>query len=71
MEALEIVRDIIKRRYSLLPYWYGLFYDAYKTGISPMRPVWVEFPDDEETFDLDMQVHVVSLTVLICLLRSS
>ncbi len=34
-----------------------------------MRPVWVEFPDDEETFDLDTQVRVVSLTVLICLLK--
>lgn len=31
------IRAAIRRRYSLLPYWYTLFRQAYLSGAPPMR----------------------------------
>ena len=45
-----IVREAIRRRYALLPYWYTLFREADQSGIPPMRPLWVEFPKDSQGF---------------------
>ncbi len=42
-------RIAIQRRYRLLPYIYTLFYDAHKTGIPVMNPV---FFDDPSNLDL-------------------
>eukprot|EP00052_Salpingoeca_macrocollata_P012108 m.93763 g.93763 ORF g.93763 m.93763 type:complete len:899 (-) comp18337_c0_seq5:40-2736(-) len=55
-----IVRDAVRQRYMLLPYWYTLFYDASATGLPVMRPLWVEFPTDEQTFAVDTQFMVGS-----------
>jgi len=38
-------------RYSLLPYFYTLFREASVNGIPVMRPLWLEFPDDKETYN--------------------
>ena len=38
-------------RYSLLPYYYTLFQEASVTGVPIMRPLWLEFPDDKETYN--------------------
>ncbi|KAK6766925.1 hypothetical protein RB195_026284 [Necator americanus] len=53
--ATEAIRDAIKRRYQMLPYWYTLFYEHTFTGKPPMRPFWMEFADDESSFDEDRQ----------------
>jgi len=45
-----IVRDAIRRRYALLPYWYTLFREAAETGTPLMRPLWVVFPKDPAGF---------------------
>jgi len=45
------MREAIHLRYSLLPYYYTLFKEASVSGIPVMRPLWLEFPDDEETFN--------------------
>lgn len=45
-----LVREAIRRRYALLPYWYTLFREAAQTGVPPMRPLWVEFPKDPQGF---------------------
>uniref|UniRef100_A0A915BUK4 DUF5110 domain-containing protein n=3 Tax=Parascaris univalens TaxID=6257 RepID=A0A915BUK4_PARUN len=45
------IRDAIRQRYSLLPYWYTLFYEHTLTGKPVMRPLWAEFPDDENAYD--------------------
>ncbi|XP_048380858.2 neutral alpha-glucosidase AB isoform X2 [Stegostoma tigrinum] len=50
-----IIRTAIRERYSLLPFWYTLFYHAYRTGEPVMRAMWVQFPDDMNTFSLDDQ----------------
>ncbi|XP_064599881.1 neutral alpha-glucosidase AB-like [Liolophura sinensis] len=52
-ENMKIIRHVIRERYALLPYWYTLFYEGSKGGPPPMRPLWVEFPQDKETFPID------------------
>ncbi|KAF8356264.1 aagr-4, partial [Pristionchus pacificus] len=51
----DVIRDAIRTRYSFLPYWYTLFYEHTKTGLSPMRPLWMEFPEDETCHDEDRE----------------
>ncbi|KAJ6815921.1 putative glucan 1,3-alpha-glucosidase [Iris pallida] len=46
-----LMREAIHVRYSLLPYYYTLFREASVSGIPIMRPLWLEFPDDKETFN--------------------
>ncbi|KAJ6830518.1 putative glucan 1,3-alpha-glucosidase [Iris pallida] len=46
-----LMREAIHIRYSLLPYYYTLFREASVSGIPIMRPLWLEFPDDKETFN--------------------
>lgn len=47
----QMMREAIYNRYSLLPYYYTLFREASLSGIPVMRPLWLEFPDDKETFN--------------------
>ncbi|WOK93069.1 hypothetical protein Cni_G01762 [Canna indica] len=46
-----LMREAIHIRYSLLPYYYTLFREASVSGIPIMRPLWLEFPADKETYD--------------------
>uniref|UniRef100_A0AAR2JC93 Neutral alpha-glucosidase AB n=1 Tax=Pygocentrus nattereri TaxID=42514 RepID=A0AAR2JC93_PYGNA len=52
-ENTALIRDAIRQRYTLLPYWYQQFYQAHKTGQPVMRPLWVEYPKDTATFTID------------------
>ncbi|XP_014903252.1 neutral alpha-glucosidase AB isoform X1 [Poecilia latipinna] len=52
-ENTALIREVIRQRYTFLPYWYQLFYLAYHTGEPVMRPLWVEYPQDPATFALD------------------
>ncbi|CAN0083952.1 unnamed protein product, partial [Scytosiphon promiscuus] len=49
------VRSVVMARYALLPYWYTLFQEASDTGMPMMRPMWVQYPSDANTFDMDDQ----------------
>ncbi|EOX92666.1 hypothetical protein QUC31_003759 [Theobroma cacao] len=49
----ELMRDAIRVRYTLLPYFYSLFREANVTGVPVVRPLWMEFPSDEATFSND------------------
>uniref|UniRef100_A0A2K5VUQ0 Glucosidase II alpha subunit n=1 Tax=Macaca fascicularis TaxID=9541 RepID=A0A2K5VUQ0_MACFA len=51
----DIIRDALGQRYSLLPFWYTLFYQAHREGIPIMRPLWVQYPQDVTTFSIDDQ----------------
>lgn len=37
-------RKYVELRYRLLPYWYALAWEAWQTGIPPVRPLVMEFP---------------------------
>ncbi|XP_078516731.1 neutral alpha-glucosidase AB isoform X1 [Lissotriton helveticus] len=54
-ENKQLIRSALRERYALLPYWYTLFYHAYRTGEPVMRPLWVEYPEDISTFGIDDQ----------------
>jgi alpha 1,3-glucosidase len=49
--AINAIRNAIRKRYSFLPYWYTLFYEHTKTGLPIIRPLWSEFPEDEQCYD--------------------
>ncbi|XP_044515955.1 neutral alpha-glucosidase C [Gracilinanus agilis] len=52
-ENTQLIRKAIRERYALLPYWYSLFYHAHVASEPVMRPLWVEFPKELETFDVE------------------
>ncbi|KAK7173996.1 hypothetical protein R3I93_003734 [Phoxinus phoxinus] len=67
-ENTGLIREAVRQRYALLPYWYQLFYNAHHTGQPVMRPLWVEYPGDVATFSIedeyligkDLLVHPVT-----------
>lgn len=52
-ENMKIVREAIRKRYSYLPFWYTLFYHGYRSGETVMSPLWVTYPEDKSTFQMD------------------
>jgi len=51
----DIARRYINLRYTLIPYLYNLFREHTLTGLPPMRPMILEFPDDEACALIDDQ----------------
>ncbi|KAG9268585.1 neutral alpha-glucosidase C [Astyanax mexicanus] len=64
-EVTLAVRSAIQDRYFLLPYWYTLFHQAHTSALPPMRPLWVEFPKETETFTVDNQ-YMIGSALLAC-----
>ncbi|NHI91314.1 MAG: DUF4968 domain-containing protein [Candidatus Lokiarchaeota archaeon] len=54
-EALEIIKKYILLRYHWIPYLYNLFVECSKNGLPPMRPLILEFQDDEICYNIDDQ----------------
>ena len=54
-QAMEYAKKAIELKYSLLPYIYTCAREAYDTGLPLMRAMFLEFPDDKECRNLDMQ----------------
>ncbi|MCC6749230.1 MAG: alpha-glucosidase [Deltaproteobacteria bacterium] len=52
---LSAVRAALELRYRLLPYLYTLAEEASRTGLPPMRPLLLEYPDDGEVQELHDQ----------------
>ncbi|KAM9777556.1 LOW QUALITY PROTEIN: neutral alpha-glucosidase C [Neosynchiropus ocellatus] len=57
-EVTTAIRTVIQQRYCLLPYWYTVFHQSHTSGAPVLRPLWVEFPQDTATFDLDNQYMI-------------
>ncbi len=58
----HISRKYLGIRYSLLPYYYTLFYKAHRPvdqsnapSATVIRPLFFEFPQDENTYPIDWQ----------------
>lgn len=45
----------LRIRYTLLPYYYTLFYKAHTIGSTVIRPLFHEYPTDKTTLDLYLQ----------------
>ena len=54
-ETRNLIRQSILHRYRLLPYLYTLFYHAHQDGSTVARALFFEFPQDNQTSDLDQQ----------------
>ncbi|MFW5642459.1 MAG: TIM-barrel domain-containing protein [Alkalispirochaeta sp.] len=50
-EVIDIIRDMIRLRYRLVPYLYSLYVQAERTGEPIIRPLVYEFPDDPGVVD--------------------
>ncbi|PIA14901.1 neutral alpha-glucosidase AB [Coemansia reversa NRRL 1564] len=62
---LNYIRDAIRERYRLLPYWYTLFREASLTGMPLVRPMWMEFPKEESLFGEDSAFMVGSAIMVV------
>ncbi|TCD66261.1 hypothetical protein EIP91_001590 [Steccherinum ochraceum] len=60
-----MVKNILRRRYSMLPIWYTAFREASTTGLPVARPHYVAFPKDEAGFSLDDQYFIGSSGLLV------
>ncbi|WP_130859005.1 glycoside hydrolase family 31 protein [Gracilibacillus phocaeensis] len=56
----HIIKQYIEQRYIWLPYLYTLFQQASATGLPVMRPLVLEYPNDENTFNLSDQFMIGS-----------
>lgn len=54
-EAEQNAKEAIELKYRLLPYIYSYAREAHDTGLPIMRPMFLEFPSDMETFSTDGQ----------------
>ncbi|KAF8625151.1 hypothetical protein AX15_005536 [Amanita polypyramis BW_CC] len=61
----DIVRDILRLRYSMLPIWYTAFREASVKGIPVLRPQYVMFPKDKKGYDIDDQYYIAGSGLLV------
>lgn len=54
----NIIKKYIQERYVWLPYLYTLFQESSVTGLPVMRPLVLEYPHDEHTFNLSDQFMI-------------
>lgn len=54
-QAEDISRSVIEQKYKLFPYIYTYAREAHDTGLPLMRALFLEYPDDRETFKLNGQ----------------
>ncbi|XP_076833733.1 neutral alpha-glucosidase C [Brachyhypopomus gauderio] len=64
-EVTSAVRSAVQQRYCLLPYWYTVFHQAHSSATPPIRPLWVEFPKETETFTVENQ-YMIGNALLVC-----
>jgi len=68
--AHEIVnRQAIELRYRLLPHIYNVMQQASETGLPALRPLFLEFPSDDRTWDQDDQFMFGSDLIVAPVLR--
>lgn len=63
-EYEKVVKQYIQERYVWLPYLYTLFKEASMTGVPVMRPLVLEYPNDENTFNLSDQFMIGSNVIV-------
>ncbi|PRP74424.1 putative alpha-glucosidase [Planoprotostelium fungivorum] len=55
----ENARKVLAIRYSILPLYYTLFYEAHEGIVGTViRPLWFHFPEDIQALDVDEQIFV-------------
>jgi len=46
-KPFELVKNSIKERYKLLPYWYTIFEDHCRNAVPLMRPIWLDLENTD------------------------
>ncbi|XP_070164073.1 neutral alpha-glucosidase AB isoform X1 [Polyergus mexicanus] len=64
-ETTQIVREVLRLRYSYLPLWYTLFREHEVNGLPVIRPLWAHYPSESETFIIDDQL-LLGDSLLVC-----
>ncbi|KAL4987639.1 glycosyl hydrolases family 31-domain-containing protein [Aspergillus falconensis] len=54
-DCSDVLRNCVKRKISLTPYLLAEALNGHRTGTPLMRPMFLEFPDDLNTYPLDTQ----------------
>lgn len=57
-DKMEAIRQAVRLRYQLLPFWYSMFHEAHRLGLPVIRPLWIEFPRDKNTWATEDQFMV-------------
>uniref|UniRef100_A0A1X7UMV1 Uncharacterized protein n=1 Tax=Amphimedon queenslandica TaxID=400682 RepID=A0A1X7UMV1_AMPQE len=57
-ENRNVIHEALRLRYKLLPYWYTLFYQSHISGLPVARPLWLEFPRDKNTYNIEDQIMI-------------
>ncbi|OCT68743.1 neutral alpha-glucosidase C [Xenopus laevis] len=64
-DNILLLKRVIEERYTLLPFWYLLFYQAHVSAQPVMRPLWVEFPKHPESFGEETQYMLGSALLVV------
>ncbi len=54
----RIIKKFIQLRYKFMPYIYNLFYETSQTGLPIIRPLFLEYPEDEKTYNMFNELMV-------------
>lgn len=54
-EAVDVTRKFVKLKAKLMPYLYATAIEATRRGLPMMRPMFLEFPEDRNAWNLDEQ----------------
>ena len=65
VDTRDIVRDSIRLRYELLPTFYSAFHTASTTGNAIMKPMFFEYPELKEFYDIDDQFYLGDYGILV------
>jgi len=64
----RICRNYLELRYQMLPYIYSTFEQAHRSGLPPIRALWLAYPDDEKAVQIADQYmwgdHILVAPVL-------
>ena len=65
----QYIRDAIRLRYRLIPYFYSLMYEAHRIGSPIMRAMVYEFQDDMSCYEESFDFMVGSSLLVACVLE--
>ena len=55
-EYLGVLRNTIRQRYQIAPYTYTMARKTYDEGISLCRPMYYDYPEDKEAYQLKTSI---------------
>ncbi len=64
-EDLPYVQAAYAQRYRMIPYLYSLMYEAHINGMPAMRPLFLEFPEDEKCYSDKLMTFMFGSAVLV------